>query len=149
MFKLPTAIYDLPEEDQASRCDISPDFCAIDGDRRFLRGLLPLPVTGRSVPYRIGIWAEIDASSFKRILELWDDPHQAEAPPLAGALANPVPLCPSTIGLEVEIRLTGPTTRPEFFVKEANHQLAQDQRQGIGAHRPLQCASNRSGSSAS
>ena len=46
----------------------------LDGERFFLRGLLPMPVNGRSAPYRLGVWAEIPSSIYPRIYALWTDP---------------------------------------------------------------------------
>ena len=135
---LPGPIHDLAEDERAARCDIEADVCALDRERLFLRGLLPLPVRGRDAPYRIGLWAEVDAPTFERIYRLWDDPKQSDEPPLPGILANDIPTLPRAVGLEVDIRLTGPKTRPEFFLKVSAHPLALEQHRGIDAHRTLE-----------
>jgi hypothetical protein len=135
---LPQPIFELSDDERAKRCDISGDMCAIDRTRFFIRGLLPLPVRGRGVPYRIGLWAEVDEPTFGHIYALWDDPSQVNEPLLSAILANDVPLVPSTIGIEVDIRLTGPTTRPDFYMRDTPHPLAVEQRRGVSAHRALE-----------
>jgi hypothetical protein len=138
---LPQPIFELSEDERAKRCDIRSDMCAIDRNRFFIRGLLPIPVRGRSVPYRIGLWAEVEESTFGRIYALWDDPSQVDEPLLPAILANDVPLVPSTLGIEIDIRLTGPTTRPDFHMRDTPHPLAIEQRRGVDAHRALEYGS--------
>ena len=135
---LPQPIFELGDEERANRCDISADMCAIDRTRFFIRGLLPIPVRGRGIPYRIGIWAEVDEPTYARIYELWEDSSQVDEPLLPATLANDVPLVPSTIGMEIDIRLTGPTTQPDFFLRDTPHPLAVEQRRGVSAHRALE-----------
>jgi len=137
---LPQPIFELDEDQRAKRCDIGTDMCAIDRSRFFLRGLLPIPVRGRKIPYRIGLWAELDEPTFGRIYRLWEDPSQINEPLLPAILANDVPLVPSTMGIEIDIRLTGPTTRPDFFLRNTAHPLAIEQHRGVDAHRTLEYA---------
>lgn len=135
---LPQPVFELSDDERTKRCDISGDMCAIDRSRFFIRGLLPIPVRGRGVPYRIGLWAEVNESTFGRIYALWEDPSQVDEPLLPAILANDVPLVPSTMGVEVDIRLTGPATRPDFYLRDTPHPLAIEQRHGVNAHRALE-----------
>lgn len=105
VFVLPQPIFELDEDQRAKRCDIDTDMCALDRSRFFLRGLLPIPVQGREIPYRIGLWVEVDEPTFGRICRLWNDPSQVSDPLLPAILANDVPLVPSTVGVEIDIRL--------------------------------------------
>jgi len=75
---LPDAIFALSKEERSGRCQIHTDVCVLDGERFFLRGLLPLPVHGRAQAYRVGVWAEISIEVFRRIHALWNDPAQSE-----------------------------------------------------------------------
>jgi hypothetical protein len=50
VFELPDVIYALSEGERATRCDITADVCALDRERFFLRGLLPIPISGRATP---------------------------------------------------------------------------------------------------
>ena len=138
-FGLPDAIFALPENERSERCHIGEDVCALDRERFFLRGLLPMPVEGRTQVYRVGVWAEISVEVYRRIHELWSDPAQSDEPRLPGILANHVPLNePESAGLPVSIQLTGPKTRPEFRVENVDHPLHAEQTQGIDEHRALE-----------
>ena len=138
VFRMPDPIFDLSKDEREKRCDIDDDFCAIDRQRLFIRGLLPIPVHGRTEPYRIGLWVEVDEATFGEICRLWEDPAQAEHPPLRGVLANDVPLVPKTFRLAVSIQLAGPKTRPAFYLVSEDHPLSGEQRRGIDAHRALE-----------
>jgi hypothetical protein len=138
-FELPDIIYALAQDEREKRCDISPDVCALDRERFFLRGLLPIPVSGHSQPYNIGVWAEISVETFGRIHGRWDDPDQRDEPRLPGTLANSVPLQGAdTLGTGVMIQLIGTRSRPEFYVEMDGHPLHREQTRGIDEHRAIQ-----------
>lgn len=40
-------IYGLSNDEREKRCHIGPDVCTLDRERFFLRGLIPIPVSGR------------------------------------------------------------------------------------------------------
>ncbi len=134
VYSLPDAIFELSEQDRAQRSKTSADICMLDESRMFLRAVLPLPVLGRDRPYRIGAWVEVSMDAFKQIHSLWDDPEQASYPPFAGTLANDIYNCPGSMGQAVELRLTGPKTRPDIFLTDSGQMLCQQQRNGISEH---------------
>lgn len=137
-FRLPDVVFELSDEERTRRCNMGTSLCVLDHSRFFVRGLLPLPVHGQALPYRIAIWAEVDEQTFADIYHLWDAPNQAEYPPTPATLANNVPTVPATRGMTITIRLTGPKTRPEFFLADSDHPLAREQSCGIVAHRALE-----------
>jgi hypothetical protein len=139
VFELPDAIFALSEEQRSEQCQIHEEVCVLDRERFFLRGLLPMPVEGRAEVYRLGVWAEISVEVYRRIHELWKDPAQFEEPRMPGILANHLPLNEQeTAGMPISIQLTGPRTRPEFYVQSAEHPLHAEQTQGIDEHRALE-----------
>jgi hypothetical protein len=138
-FDLPDEIFEFSEEERTQRCTIGDDVCAIDRERFFIRGLLPLPVIGRTQVYRIGMWAEVSVEVYRRIYQLWSDPNQADEPHLPGAVANQLPLQSQNMrALPISIKLTGPKSRPDFFVQTQEHRLYREQMNGIDEHRALE-----------
>ena len=136
---LPDVIHGLAADERDARCKISADVCVLDRERFFLRGLLPIPVSGRSNPYNIGVWAEVPLETYRRVYDRWDDPDQRDEPRLPGALANNVPLQGrDTLGVEISIQLIGQKSRPEFYVESDGHPLNREQTQGIDEHRAIQ-----------
>jgi hypothetical protein len=66
-FKLPDEVFDLSEGEREQRCKTSIDIVRLDGERFFIRGVLPLKVAGRRLPYSLGVWAEVSPDTFGRI----------------------------------------------------------------------------------
>lgn len=137
-FGKPDPYFDIPEDQRSARCWISPDACAIDEQRFFLRGLLPIPVQGREYPYSWGAWAEVSEDSFTRILELWDDEAQSEEPPFEGTLATNILPYPDTLGLPLFIRLEGPDSVPSFEILDKAHPIGVEQREGVDTVRVVE-----------
>ena len=143
-FKRPEAIAALSEDQRVpERCKESNDLSALwgacdDEHRYFVRGVMSFSVRGQNRDYSLGVWAEVNKQSFDRVLELWEDENQTNEPPLIGSLANAIPLHEDTLGLPVEVRLTGPTTRPEFFLNKSQHMLYLEQVHGISVHQAAQ-----------
>jgi hypothetical protein len=137
-FQRPEIVHALPNAERQRRCFQNSDICVLDDQRFFIKGLLPLPVTGRIKPYCIGVWAEVEQDVFKRIRDLWTEPSQASEPRLPASLANRLPLQPDTLGLKVAVQLTGSTTRPEYYLEPMEHPLYGEQTRGIDEHRALE-----------
>jgi hypothetical protein len=142
-YGLPDEIYDLDEALRAERAKTSPDICMLDGTRMFVRGLIPLPVDGREDPYRIGACAEVSEEDFREIYSLWRDENQATRAPFKGTLANEIYRCPGSRGLALELRLTGPKTRPEIYFTNPTHDLCMQQRGGISDHQAYEYSDKR------
>jgi len=88
---------------------------------------------------RWGLWAEVAEKDLTRVLALWDDPRQADEPAFAAIVANRVPGYPETIGLPVEMRLTGPSSRPALAFDASNHHpFAAECREGVPVHRVVE-----------
>jgi hypothetical protein len=147
-FDRPDAYLEVPEGERAERTYAADDYCVVwDADgtprRHFLRVLVPVPVRGESEGFCWGAWAEVAEPDFARAFDNATHPDQASWPPFAGALANRIPLLPadaaSTLGLPGSVRLTGPTTLPEFWL-DANlaHPFAREQREGVYPERLLE-----------
>jgi hypothetical protein len=139
-FQRPDVIWEMPKDQREKRTKESDDLCILRGvgfkrDRHFVRAVLPLPVEGRDRPYRIGVWVETTEKAFQRIVELWSVADQDKEPPFPCELANRLPLQDNTVGLKVELKLSGPTERPAVLVKEQAHPLFNEQARGITQHR--------------
>jgi hypothetical protein len=137
-FGLPDVVFDLSEDEREARCRISKEIVAMDDAAFFLRGLLPLKVLGRAQEYSLGVWLEVSPDVLDRIGELWSDPEQDQEPRMPGRLANKLPFHSNTVGLFVGIQLTGPKTRPEFFLEPMEHSLYVEQARGIDEHRAIE-----------
>ena len=143
-FKRPDVVFTLPAQDRTRRVLESDDVCSMesagDGARRhFVRCVLPVRLTDVADSTRWGLWAEVAEKDLTRVLALWDDPRQADEPAFAAIVANRVPGYPETIGLPVEMRLTGPSSRPALAFDASNHHpFAAECREGVPVHRVVE-----------
>jgi hypothetical protein len=134
-FRRPDDAAKLSAEDRARLLQENADLCIIEGKRFFIRGVLPLPVESRNSPYCIGLWVEVSQTTFERVYALWESDDQLKEPPFAANIANEIPTSPDSLGHEAELRLAGPTVRPNVFLKTSNHPLYMEQAGGIDVHR--------------
>lgn len=135
IFKQPDPVAALSLESRAAEVQENRDLCIIKAERFFVRAVLPLPVLQRDQPYNLGVWVELRQSDFERIYELWEDLDQSSEPPFAASLANAIPTLVNTSGLQAQLRLTGPTTRPQVYLDLHDHPLVREQNFGISTHR--------------
>jgi hypothetical protein len=134
-FRRPDEAAAIPPEDRPRLLQENDDLCIIEGKRFFIRGLLPLPVEARKSTYCVGLWVEVSQAAFERIYDLWESEHQRNEQPFAASIANEIPIARGSLGLPAELRLAGPGTRPEVFLKTSDHSLYIEQIGGIDAHR--------------
>jgi len=137
-FRRPDHAASLSTDDRARLVRENSDLCVIEGKQFFVRALLPLPVESREAPYCIGLWVEVTQAAFERVYDLWDSDEQLHEPPFAVRIANEIPTPGGSLGLHAELRLTGPTTRPEVFLQPSQHQLYIEQARGIDGHRAFE-----------
>lgn len=134
-FRRPDDAAKLSAEDRARLLQENSDLCIIEGKRFFIRALLPLPVESLDIPYCIGLWVETSQATFERIYELWESDEQCNEPPFAVRLANEIPTVAGSLGLGAELKLTGPSTRPNVFLTYSSSPLYVQQTEGIDIHR--------------
>lgn len=134
-FLRPDEVAGLTEEERGEHVHENSDLCVLNGERFFIRAVLPLPVASLERPYNIGLWVELERPAFLRVCELWSEPGQANEPPFSVAIANAIPSLTSTLGLPAMLQLTGPTTRPQVQVEPGEHRIYHEQVKGIDGHR--------------
>jgi hypothetical protein len=136
---LPEPVFRLDELARAELAEVSDDWCRMlepsGRTRRFVRGLLHLPVRGEQRDFRFGIWVEVDVADFERLGDLWDDPDGSESAPVFGTLANELTPYAGTLGLPVALQLRDVPILPAVIVLDSAHPLGSDQRSGIGVGR--------------
>jgi hypothetical protein len=137
--QFPDPVFELAEEERASRADFGDDAGVLDPDssspRFFVRGLLQLPILGLNDFFAYGAWVELDERSFGRIGDLWWDSHGSDEPPFLGRLANELEPYVATAGLDCQLQLRDVKRVPSITVRPADHPLSADQVSGITLQR--------------
>lgn len=99
-YDLPDDAFALPADERAARVESVRGLVALDGERFFVRCLLPLPVEGYG-KWSIGLWVETSREDWHRLREARTEPGHAWAP-LSGVIANDIP---EDVGIPVLSRM--------------------------------------------
>lgn len=127
----PQAVLAVPAEEIDQRIVITADQCVIDGRDFYLRGRILVPVHELDAPFVWGVWAEISPVNFLRTNQMWHTEGREQEPPFPGWLNTDLFLFGSTLNLEVDVHTQVVGQRPQFTVRDPNHPLAIQQREGI------------------
>jgi hypothetical protein len=118
--------------DKYRRTRSNTDLCALDEQRFFIRGLLSIPFTHKEGEFAWGVWAEVSKSVHDFYVDNYSN-ELAQGTKVQGSLANIIPGSPQLTGLALDIEIRSAKSRPSFmFPSVADHELAIDQRDGIG-----------------
>jgi len=129
--KAPHNWFGIPEEERAARAKLSQDVCIIDGEERYIRGVIEVPVHGLDDCFAYGVWVSVSETSFQRIHELWDAEVRDDEPPLFGWLCNNLAPYGDTLHLKTNLHLRNGGLRPSIELEPTDHPLAVEQREGI------------------
>ena len=138
--KAPLAAKAIPEDQLESRLALSLDQCVIDNREFFLRGRIPIPIHGMEKPFIWGVWVEVSPKTFLRALEIWNANGREAEPAFEGYLNSEITPYGDTVNLIVDVRTQPVGERPQFFVRDAEHPLAVEQREGISMDRVQEIA---------
>jgi hypothetical protein len=122
---------EIPEDERASRGQLSEEQCVIDGRFYFVHGLIRIPVLGEDEAFEWGVWVSLSEKSWDRTCELWETPGRESEPPYFGWLSTELPLYPSTLNLKTHVHTRPVGLRPLIELEPTDHPLAIEQRQGI------------------
>lgn len=131
-FEAPYYYYSVPEAERTSRCDLSSDFCSIDGRDFFIRGVLPVRVLGTEGEFMWGVWMSVSEANFRKYEAVYDEDRRAHLAPFAGWLSNQIPGYPDTLRLVVAASLQDGGHRPRLELEPVNHPLVREQQTGVG-----------------
>jgi hypothetical protein len=106
----------------------------------FVRGILPIDVVDADDAFRYGVWSSLSEKSFERHLELWDDPARIDEPAYFGWFSNTLPGYPDTLNLALDVVVESVDERPSFYLRDTDHPLVREQREGITMERVREIA---------
>jgi hypothetical protein len=125
---------------------LNEDFCVIDDEHFFIRGLLNLPIIGTDQNFGWGLWGSLSRENFKKVLAMYDDSERAKLLPMFSWLSNEIPEYPTTLNLKMYVHVQKPGCRPLFELEPTNHPLSQEYQNGISSERVREIMLGRLGS---
>ncbi|HKR31617.1 MAG TPA: DUF2199 domain-containing protein [Terriglobales bacterium] len=114
---------------------LDEDFCAIDGEDFFVRGVIHLPIVGAAETFRWGVWGSLSRENFETLQRMEDDPKRVELPPMFSWLSTRLPEYPDTLSLKMYAQIREPGLRPTFRLELTDHPLSQEYHNGIAPER--------------
>lgn len=135
-FDRPYYAFTVPEAERAGRVRLDADFCAIDGEDFFIRGVIEIPVLGYEEGFAFGVWVSQKEENFRRYRAR---PGADDLGPTFGWLSNEIAFYEApTLTLKTRVHFRGGTLRPAIELEPTDHPLAVDQREGISLERAWQ-----------
>ena len=114
---------------------LNEDYCAIENQHFFVRGLIHLPIIGSAETFCWGVWGSLRRENFEKLLLMFDDTERAELPEMFSWLSNHIDGYPDTLSLKMYALVQEPGSRPRFELEPTNHPVAQEYHHGIAAER--------------
>jgi hypothetical protein len=114
---------------------LDEDYCAIDDEFFFVRGIIHLPILGAAESFRWGVWGSLSRENFEKLLRMEGDPELVQLPPMFSWLSSWMPDYPDTGSLKMFAHIQEPGMRPHFRLERADHPLAQEYHNGISPER--------------
>jgi hypothetical protein len=114
---------------------LDDDFCAINNDDFFVRGLIQLPVIGTAQTFCWGVWGSLSHENFETLLKNRQDAERVELPAMFSWLSTQIPEYSDTLNLKMHTHIQKPGQRPNFELDPCDHLLSQEYHNGISPER--------------
>ncbi|MDR3676206.1 MAG: DUF2199 domain-containing protein [Acidobacteriota bacterium] len=114
---------------------LNDDYCAIDDNDFFMRGLIHLPIIGAAETFRWGVWGSLSRQNFETLLKMHKDPARIDLPVMFSWLSSQISEYPETLSLKMHARIQPPGLCPHFALEPTDHPLSQEYYRGISAER--------------
>jgi hypothetical protein len=125
----------VPENEFASRVDLTKDQCVVDEKTFFIRGHIEIPIQGQPEPLAFSVWSSLSEQSFLHMSDRWTSQDRVNDHPYFGWLSSSIPAYPDTIHLKLSVQSRAPGLVPLFTMEPTDHPLSLDQQHGITVER--------------
>ena len=131
-FQYPDYYFGVPADERATRIECDSDYCVIDEEDFFIRGVIIIPMTDHDDDFGLGVWVSQKKENFEAYRA---DSASAELGPYFGWLSNRIPFFDeSTLNLETMAHFQGGASRPLIEIKEGPHPLSRAYHNGVTTH---------------
>lgn len=134
-FDAPYYWYTLPEHERARRTVLTPDYCAIDDEDFFIRGVLHIPIIGTERTFGWGLWTSVSRMNYQRYTASETSVDVDGLDAFTGWMSSQISGYPDMLRLKVRAKLRESSQRPVLVLEPTEHPLAVEQRCGITTDR--------------
>lgn len=124
-----------PADDSTPKTFLTEDYCSIDGENFFVRGVIHLPIIGTNESFGWGVWGSLSRDNFEKLRRTEHDPECVNLPPMFSWLSSQIADYPDTLSLKMFAHIQPPGTRPHFWLEPSEHALALEYHHGITPER--------------
>ncbi len=117
-----------------SKTFLDLDYCSIEDESFFVRGLIHLPIIGAADSFRWGVWGSLSRPNFEALLKS-ENGDIVELPPMFSWLSSQIPGYPDTLNLKMFAHIQERGTRPHFRLERGDHPLCLEYHHGISPAR--------------
>jgi len=127
----------LPSGEISKGCKsfLDEDYCAVDDEYFFVRGLIHLPIIGAAETFCWGVWGSLSRDNFEKLLRLETHPERVDVPPMFSWLSSSISEYPDTLSLKMYIHVQEHRLRPHFRLERSDHPLSHEYHHGITPER--------------
>jgi hypothetical protein len=123
------------ELDKSCKSFLDEDYCVIDDEDFFVRGIIHLPIIGAAETFRWGIWGSLSRTNFETLLKRDSLQEGSDLPAMFSWLSSSIPEYPDTLSLKMFAHIQEPGMRPHFWMERGEHPLAMEYHYGISPER--------------
>jgi hypothetical protein len=122
---------------------LNEDYCAIDDQNFFVRGIILLPIIGTAQNFCWGVWGSLSRANFEVLLSNDADPGRVKIAPMFSWLSSQIPEYPDTLNLKMYAHVREGSERPHFELERTDHPLSFEFYGGISPERVKQIMKGR------
>jgi hypothetical protein len=124
-------VTDQGEIEKGSKSFLDEDYCAVDDEHFFVRGVIQLQIIGSDQTFGWGVWGSLSRASFETLLKLESSEERVDLEPMFSWLNTKLPDYPDTLHLKMYAHIQEPGMRPHFELEPSEHPLSLEFRHGI------------------
>lgn len=121
--------------EKTCRSFLDSEYCAIDDEYFFVRGVIELPIIGTAESFRWGVWGSLSSANFEALIRADENNERPESLQMFSWLSSRIQEYPDTLSLKMTALIQEPGTRPNFRLERADHPLAKEYHDGIPPER--------------
>lgn len=119
------------EIEKSGKSFLDEDYCAVDDEHFFVRGVLHLPIVGTDETFRWGVWGSLSRANFEVLLKLGASGESRDLKPMFSWLSSRISAYPDTPTVKMHALVQEPGARPHFELEPADQPLSQEFHHGI------------------
>ena len=123
------------EIEKLSKSFLDEDYCAVNDEFFFVRGVIDLPIIGTAETFSWGVWGSLSRQNFEALIKADQTGDRVDLPPMFSWLSNWIGGYPDTRSLKMHAHIQEPGIRPKFELDPSDHPLAQEFHHGITPER--------------